>query len=533
MNRAPALSTPRDAESSFAGLVRQVVEANPDPQDELDVAALLESLGWTDARAEEQFGHPDVFSLAREIFVEIRRELRQEPLFAGPRIRLWKLLFDSFLQFLHGLTFALPMAVATLAMILLHVTFIASLTLQVEQATALALATFLSYLCTGGYIQSMAHSVYLFLGLQEPLLARDTAWRLMRWGLWTSVVVALAALVLDLVFTLMPLRLVLFMDLYMILLSALWLSFAGIYVFRKEYLLGVITGAASLLTYGLYRQGIPLILAQVVSLIGAAATSTALSLWFLRRVTRRAESRRRVVEPRPSQIAYTTYRYFFYGILYFVFVYVDRLLAWTTNSAYMPYYVWFRGEYELGMDWAILSLILPLGVAEVLIHYISSWIQAEEQVTYAAQGERLARGLRRLYLRALAGYLLTGAASIALTRYAVDVAAGVPALAAAVPVHGVEPFVLQWATVGYALLAMGLFNELLLFSLNQPAPALRSLLGALAVDFIVGLVLTRASGHYEWAVWGLAAGSLYLLLASSVDVWRTWPKVDFVLYRMV
>ncbi len=54
-------------------LVGRVAELLPDPVDELQVAALLESQGVTDQIAVERYGRTDVFALGREVFERLPR----------------------------------------------------------------------------------------------------------------------------------------------------------------------------------------------------------------------------------------------------------------------------------------------------------------------------------------------------------------------------------------------------------------------------------------------------------------------------
>ncbi len=63
----------------LADRVRRVL---PDPVDELQVAALLESQGFTDQIADDRYGLPDVFALARRGLPETAARERRDP--GGP-----------------------------------------------------------------------------------------------------------------------------------------------------------------------------------------------------------------------------------------------------------------------------------------------------------------------------------------------------------------------------------------------------------------------------------------------------------------
>ncbi len=516
----------------WGALLQQVLKANPDPQDPLDVTALLESFGWTDHRAQEQ-GHPDLFSMGRELYQDIRTGMRHEPLQRRAMPSWLRLSLHVVVQFPHGLSFALPMIVSFAAMITLRISLSSYLYFSVAQATAMALATFLSFVATGGFVQSMSNSVYVFLSMNETALARATAWRLMRWGLLVALVLAVLLLGGDLVVPVMPLSLVVFMDVYMVLLSAMWLAFAGLYVLRREQWLTLITLGGVLLTWSLWRLGLPVVLAQAIALVCTALAALGLASLLLAQLSRKHGERSRIVSPRASQLAYVAWPYFAYGVLYFTFIFVDRLVSWSTNNTFMPYYIWFRGEYELGMDWALLALVLPLGTVEVLIHYVSNWLQGANQAIPARDVPRLARGMRAVYTQCLAVFSVGAVASLVLTRQVVVWVAHWPPVHSATPTTGVESFVFTWAGIAYIVLAAGLFNVLVLFSLLHPLPALRLVTLAIATDFLVGIVLTRLTGHEHLAVLGLLAGSVFLLAGSTRAVLRALPEIDYLLFRMV
>ncbi len=513
-------------------LLRQIIEANGDLQDPLDMAATIESLGYSDRRAEEVFGQPTVFDLARDLWDDFLAAIRSDPIPPRFEMRWHQMVGVIAADFAHGLVFALPMAASVAAMIILHIGMTSYQYFSVAQATALALATFLSFVVTGGYSQAMATVYYLLLGLQEAGLVERTLYQIMRWGLASAVAVAVAIVVGDAVFPMFPISLTLFMVVYLVMQSALWLSYATLYVLRREYLLTLLTVMAVLIAWLVWRLGLGVIFAQAAAM--AAATAGALFAWsvIFRRQSRRWEQIGRIVKTRTSQLAYASGAYFAYGILYFVFIFADRLVAWTTSTAFLPYSIWFRGQYELGMDWALASLILPLGATEAFVGYLIRWLMAAQHRVLEREVGDLARALRTVYLRSVAAFLVVALLATLGVRVGLSFAGGLPLLHGAVPLAGVEPFVFAWSSFAYVFLALALFNVLLMFSLAYPQAALRSMLVAVAVDVTVGVLATRIFGAYQYAVFGLMAGVVCLIALTTRDILRLLPRIDFMLYRM-
>ncbi|MCL5115564.1 MAG: hypothetical protein M1272_00200 [Firmicutes bacterium] len=510
----------------------QVQEANSDLQDPLDVAAVLESLGWTDRRIEDTFGFADVFQAADELFTDIRRELTQAPLPIKITVTRKALIFSVVRDLGHGLTFTLPMIVSVAAMITLHISFASYQYFSVANATAIALATFLSFLTTGGFTQAMTNMYYVLTGMQKVQEIEATVFLVMRWSLVVTVVFAAVVIAGDFVFPIMPESLVLLMILYMVLLSMLWLSFTGLYILRREYFLTIITVFSILVAYVLHARGMPVQWAQTVAISLASLLGIATSLLLFRRRTRGFQALRGAFKTRLAQLAHGASPYFLYGVLYFVYIYVDRLVAWSAQTTYLPYNIWFRGQYELGMDWSLVALFLPLSVAEVLISAVMRRIENLEHRLSINREDELLSSLRRTYFSMLSIFVGVSIVGVLLTHASIGLLAPLRLFRSSVPVRGVEPFVFDWSSWAYVLFSVGLFNILLLFTLSHPRPALKVLIYGIVSDLVLGVSATQVLNGYQYAVLGLVASATFLAVYSSRTVLSVLPQLDYFLYRL-
>src|SRR5205085_12017942 len=108
--------------------------------------------------------------------------------------------------------------------------------------------------------------------------------------------------------------------------------------------------------------------------------------------------------PRLTVLIYTTAEVFLYGLLYSAFVFTDRILAWTSargREDFPPYGFWLSARYELGMDLALVVLVLLAGVVEYATHQFSATlVPGEKRVESAAVGPFLEQ-FRRLYRKHL------------------------------------------------------------------------------------------------------------------------------------
>lgn len=526
------MSTRSSRDMSWERLRVLAQESNPDLQDPLDVAAVLESMGWTDRQIEEQFGFADVFEAAAELYADMTQHVLQQSLPIRVVMTRRALIWSIFRDVGHGLTFTLPMIVSVAAMITLHISFASYEYFSVPNATAIALATFLSFLTTGGFTQAMTNIYYVLTGMQKVQEIEATVFLVMRWSLAVTFIFCGLVVVGDFIFPIMPENLVLLMILYTILLSMLWISFTGLYILRREYILAFVTAGAIGVAYWLHREGMAVQWAQAVAMAVASFAGLGTSLVIFRRRTRGFHALRGVFETRLAQLAHGAAPYFIYGLLYFVFVYVDRLVAWSSQTSYLPYNIWFRGQYELGMDWSLVALFLPLSVAEVLISTVMRRIEnLEHQLGLRKKAELLA-AMRRTYFSMLAIFLTVSVAGAVFTHVGVTFLAPLRLFKLSVPVRGIEPFVFLWSSCAYVLFSIAIFNILMLFTLSHPGPALRVLAWGIGVDLVLGVLSTQLLNGYQYAVFGLFAACVFLAAYSTLSVLSLLPNLDYYLYRL-
>lgn len=510
----------------------QVQETNPDLQDALDVAAVLESLGWTDGRIEGRFGYQDVFDAADQLYNEIRRHLTQSPLPVQITMTRKQLLKSILRDIGHGLTFTLPILVSVAAMITLHMSFASYQYFSVANATAIALATFVSFLTTGGFTQAMTHIYYVLSGMQKAQEIEATIFLVMRWSIAVTLAFAVMMIIADFVFPIMPESLILVMVLYTVLLSLLWLSYTGLYILRREYFLTLITALAVFIAFELHRLGMAVQWAQTIAMVVASFASSGISLVLFRRRTRGVRGVQGVFKTRIAQLAHGASPYFIYGLLYFAYVYTDRLVAWSSQTTYLPYNIWFRGQYELGMDWSLVALFLPLSVAEVLISTVMRRMENLEHRLTVVRREDLVQSVRATYVKLLGVFTGISVLGVLLTHMGVRLLSSMRVFQQSVPITGVEPFVFDGSSVAYVLFSVAIFNVLLLFTLSHPRPALRVLVLGILVDVVSGVVSTQLLNGYQYAVVGLGISALFLAIESTRAILRLLPDLDYYLYRL-
>jgi hypothetical protein len=260
----------------------------------------------------------------------------------------------------------------------------------------------------------------------------------------------------------------------------------------------------------------------IVSQLTASVAVLAAALLQVRRLFTEAGSGltppRRVKLPRLSVVAYWTAPYFWYGTVYFAFLFADRLAAAAATAAASDVFT-VPAAYNLGMELALLTLLVSASGIEVGGALFGRGFRAEAVRPFGGGSGSFAAALERNYRRALSVTLATFAGT-------------------AVVITGVALRMLPetrtpdvWSTlllglVGYAFLAVGLLNALVLFEARCPWAVVHALTAALLTNLVCGYVLSHAFGSFH-AVDGLLLGAGYFMVRTRMDVRQALTRPDY------
>lgn len=531
----------------LSAVVQQVQAAGVVPLDPHHLAVLLEMEGWNDERA-RRLGFADLFHLAREAFPHVAQGVRhrQEPPPPARTLLGWAGL--ALFHFLRGVVFALPMVMGSAASLYAGVSLGAYAGFSVAEATGVALGTMASFLTTGGFIQAMARRGLFLMSLGEYGLALRASLQMLAAGVVCALALQMAAAAAFALFPILSPPTLRMAGLYYPVLSVIWLAAGMLYMLQQEVLFVALTAVAVGLVLGLHRWlpawglagGARVIVAQMAGLAFLAGASLVAALYLFWRLERRSGAGTARVLPGWTTALRSLYPFWAYGLLYVALLYMDRFLAWSTPDEFHPQVVWFIGHYELGLNWASLSLLAPMGVVEVGVRMLTGALYRLPVAVPAqdrdAFGRRLCRFLGAVQVAVVAVAVPAALAPLPLMRWLLGTGA-----AALVPLaHPVSRWVFWWGSLGYVFLAGALLNAVLLFTVNQPWPAVRAVALAVAVDLAVGFLASRygdllpldvAQGQrYPHAVFGLVAGAATFWWLAARGAHRVLLRADYLLY---
>jgi Putative exopolysaccharide Exporter (EPS-E) len=515
-------------------LAQQVIDLIGVPKDEWEIAAQLEVMGLRDSDARAEHGARDLFDLARRIqgwVLEGRVRAETEPEDIEPRVSP----FVRFLKnYITGLTFSLPMALQAVTMVTWGYGVWGAIAMDLRTGSAIALGFIASYVVTGGFMQSIVRRGLFYVYQQEEWLARWTALR--SWSISLRIVLALLvpALAANALFSILPWSMVLTAAGYYIALSILWLNWALIYLVRKTWLFLLTTAIAlGMVLISAKVFGAAPILANAIGLVIADALSFILALHHLNALARRSTKPGAVNPPRLTVLVYSTSRFFLYGLLYNTFLFADRVIAWTSATGredFPPYGFWLNVRYELGMDLALIVVMLLSGIVEHATQRFSDTLVPTEKKVRSVDAGRFTELARQDHRRR--GWILAGAAVFAvLAAVAVSLALrqapSLPVYEALLAPKTMRVFAL--ATVAYVIFMFALQNVLKLLTLSRVELVVRAVAIALAVNIAVGFICSRAI-DYSFAVLGLLAGAIALTVLTARAMRDVLSRLDYHYY---
>ncbi|MBA3718115.1 MAG: hypothetical protein H0W87_07820 [Actinobacteria bacterium] len=520
-----------DLEREKDRLAALVLEDIGTPIDTWAVAAALEIAGLRDFDAGTRFGAWDLFDLADDVYARCMTRRDGKPPPVGPvraRPRRTSRLTRFARLYAAGAFFIFPLAIQLAALLVLGYSQWASIHFTARQASIVVFAVISGFVVTAGFVQALGYLGPLFLEPGEYVRARRLVIRTLLLGLLLTFVVADIAWIVNVAANAYPNKDIGIGLVYYVLVAFVSLANAALYMLRKFLAmvvstvvgLGVVALIVEQTSWSIYAAHWTSLGVSVLVALGWVWVT----LWHRERKTRGVPAPTEL--PRLAYLGYLGAPFFTYGILYFGLLFADRLVAWTTGHNPLP--VWFRPAYEVGLDWALVALVLGIALLEYTVNAFSGHVLRVQQEVDGARIREHNRRFVRFYCFQLGVLALLAAAGIAL------VYEGGVSLRHVSFLHKVGEFFADSATrgvfvagaIGYALIAWGLLNSLFLLSLSRPKLVLRAIFPAVLGSLAVGIPLSRTY-PYWYAAAGLAAGGLVFAAVSGWYVVRTLSRADY------
>ena len=217
---------------------------------------------------------------------------------------------------------------------------------------------------------------------------------------------------------------------------------------------------------------------------------------------------------------------FMYGTLFYLFGYIDRMVAWSAGAD-LPFMITFNFEYEIGVD---LALIVNLIVSSTAMTYgiksYNKFLKRVQRRTNPANAIQFSKSFKHFYFKNI--LLLVALQSVFFStvlgfflRYNGFLNQFVSDLTLTVYI---------FSSIGYICFTWGLINTLFILRLNNYALPTKVLLYSIVVNIIVGAICANFIS-FEYSLMGLIAGALTFSIMSYRWISKYFKNLDFYLYR--
>ncbi|MBM3735588.1 MAG: hypothetical protein FJW39_07355 [Acidobacteria bacterium] len=477
------------------------------PIDEFDVAVRLETQGVTDEVAHALYGYGSTMRMAVAEFPRMASEA------SGLRVPAPS---ESWLKaFLHGASYAVPMFISALAIALQGFSLWGG-DLEGETASAVAVGVVASFILAGGFVQGLALRMSFYLGIGEHSSAVKVA------GLWSGAGMLFLCsasavfLAVNTLFRWMPFSLGVTSAGFAISLGALFLASAALYVLEMRLAVAGATLAGLAVTTVCVRiLDQPVLPGQFLGIWTATGAAVAAAWSRLGPLCRQSTTTiRTFTVARETLIAWASAAA---GVLYYLLLFSDRMIAWTagTQAALLP--VMFRGDYETAVGLAMILFVLGAGWVHASTAAFRHWAQDSRTVASAAEPWRLNQNAGRRLLGGIPLFLplpVLGAVAIYYTAQSLDLLSS-PEMER----------VLVVALTAYPLLVIGLWGRSILEMLNLVHHGLLPAAAAVLADLVIGYVLTR-TGTYSLAIYSFLCGSAVFAAGMILAARRACRQFD-------
>ncbi len=508
-------------------LTDQVRSRTRYPIDHLEVAAVIESVGVTDAVAAERYGFPNTFRLADALLGTVRDE-RPSGGEGKPQLPV-NLTAAAARQRSHLDTARRPILALLPSIALL--TAIWALTVggarTSERVLALTIGMTAGMLFTNGVALAIGPRASTLVSLSKV----DSARRFLIGCLAVGVVLTA---VMTLLVVLPGWSALAFFAherttflLAALALSVIWMLAASLSIVAVSGWTGVGLTCGVIVGIGLDRALTPITSAHLGlgTAAGFVVVVTVMAVALDHALRRGAEGRPSTDRTLPSIgfMALEGLPYFVYGtlgVLMFVSVHV---IGWADLGPTNPQVT----TLELGLFLPLAPAVLGLGVAERSIRHF--WVAARDLQAElpAEQPARFGAGLDAVYRGELRGYLESLLTLSALTIVVVEILIRTPALTRIAPQAEAADLRILYLSglLAYLLLAWAQFNSSFSLSLGQWRGPLGNVLVGAVVAVSAGLILVTTVG-YQALGFGLAAGAGIYGLLSLRSTRRVFATAD-------
>jgi hypothetical protein len=502
---------------ALQNLINSIYTNYPNVCDPWEIVAIVEALGYTDKTIETEFGCPNALILGQFIY----RQRHQFP-FADAGNNNTKIsakLSDEInifiTQFSQSFVYTIPFIIL---LILNYLPVDKKVDILPPELNSLfGFVTMASLITSSGFVQMISRRGLFYIGLKDPIQANRICTPILLMGIFTTILLSSIGIIFGFYQGIAADKYIIIAGIYYLVLSTIWMLFAIVglqYRFAAPTILIGITCCFFVFRVFFKLSALESQVATIaIAFISLAILSTSNRIKYR---SIKPKFGKLVSLPQLSILIYLLVPYFFYGIVYFGFIFADRLVA---NIVSVGDYRLIPGnnlDYQDSMDLALLNLLLIVPLVEYCSYkLIIYWYDRAKYMTLA-EANSLPWELQKKYWALLSRILLYFGLLMSITIVLLSILQRSQS----------DNILTIVAGIGYLLFAIGLFNTVILLSLNRLHDVLGILATAMSIDFISGYLLSSLFGIYFAAI-GLIVGAMFFAVSSTKKTLKAIDRAEY------
>lgn len=530
------------AKNIYSDLIETIKERNGKPVNVRVVYATIESLGIRDVDVKDDFGFDSISDLSKHIF-ELLNDPSQPPLTNKQEKKEAqkesKILYLSeystvrrklFVQdYSKGIFHLLPIVLQIVAIVLFGFSLWTFVGFNTLQSTAVVLGLILGLTATGGFVQAMGKQVSFYWYHEDYVMTKKSIDYLSKTGIAFLCMLFVIITAVNFLLNLYPILFLLIVFVYAFLIGTLLLVFAPLYTIKRRWVISISVFAGTLTALLLlFYSSWPIYSIHWLGIAIATGISFVYLYFFIRKIVQ-SKNGIQNGSPKLGVLIARNFNYFLYGTFFYLFIFTDRILAWSsTQDRILPYIIYYEKDYEIGMDLAMLVFFLLAGVLEYSVSSFSRTIEYKQRTIGYSDVKIFNKHMLELYYKHLWFFALNAIGIMILLYLAITQPWGYQAGFD----EKISPMSFTVAVIGcfaYLFLTLAMLNVLLLYTLNKSQKPLKALMIACVVNLGVGWWFSRVIS-YEYSVIGILAGSIVFMVLTTKMVHSFYKKLDYNYY---
>jgi hypothetical protein len=506
------------------------------------VRAMLESMSIRIIDAQSDYGMENLQALAQEVFSKITNaeflQRNPNPLKVNEQFASTNTSASDYLRvktryFFYyyplGLFHGVPVFLQILTIVLFGYSLWTYVGFNQLQSTAVVLGVIFGLVGTGGFVQVIGRQVSHYWFNNDFIMARKSTVMVIRDGLTFMGVLSILTIVVNFFANFYPYKFLYIVYAYSFSIGILLLFSAVFHPLKQRWVITVafVIATAVALLLKLFTS-IETYYTHWIGIWTAIIIMVLYLKYFFDKKVKETKSFNRATS-KSAVMIYRNYRYFFYGLLFFSFIFLDRILAWSTsNDGVLPYIIYYEKNYEVGMDIAILIFFLLVGVLEYSIASFSTISDMlQKQIAYN-RPDLFNSKMFRMYRQHVITLWIAGIVMTVLLYFVIWSWLGYEKAFD----EALDPISIKVSLIGglgYVFVAWGMLNSLYLFTLNKPTKPLKAIIWASIINIVVGLLMSRMVS-YEYSVVGMLAGSIVYAMLTLNSTIKFFKNLDYYYY---